>query len=160
MGHNLSVAVSAMAWVSGHAANAYNSVVRVFGLDEAEATSALLAEATAAMYGEPNYYVQQRDGQEAKVYLTSIGGFQGCPLFLQLYCLAQAPTVRWTQAAINAAQEARQLRKWSHECGSRGHVPPEGTWRELQGRSGSAGTAWRQRQLHRASFPNTTWMTV
>ena len=69
-GHELSMAVSEhpeLAWISGDAANAYNSVDRVFAFEEAVRTSALLAESAAAMYGEPTRYVQRRKGQEARV---------------------------------------------------------------------------------------------
>ena len=140
------------AWITGDARNAYGSPCRAFTYREALATHPVLAAAMRAMYAGPTVYVHRsRSGQPASLYSSTVGGVQGDPIFMDLYCLAQAPSVAWADAALRAVHHGRQLGPWAVEqCHWEGQVaePPSETWAVLQ--------AWVCKHQHLSSNVSTT----
>ncbi|MEE3192204.1 MAG: hypothetical protein VX267_01820, partial [Candidatus Thermoplasmatota archaeon] len=70
---------------------------------------------------------------------------------MDLYCLAQAPSVAWADAALRAVHHGRQLGPWEVEqCHWEGQVaePPSETWAVLQ--------AWVCKHQHLSSKVSTT----
>jgi hypothetical protein len=137
MAHNITKEAArnpSSVFVAGDAENAYNSTKRAFAYKAVEFVHPVLARATATMYAGPTKYVHRGKGRPPQVYATSTGGVQGDPLYLDIFCLAQAETVHWGDAAIRAAHEGRQL--GSHESELAGTeaqtAPPAATWLAAQ----------------------------
>ena len=66
-----------------------------------------------------------------------MGGVQGDPLFLDLFCLGQAPSVAWTDVALSAALNKRELDEWDVERENNVELaavtaPPTETWMEIK----------------------------